>query len=39
MMQAHSNENHDTLELNGNLDIADMKETWLKTITEYITKN
>jgi deoxyadenosine/deoxycytidine kinase len=39
MMQAHSNENHDTLELNGNLDIADMKEIWLKTITEYITKN
>jgi deoxyadenosine/deoxycytidine kinase len=37
MMQVHADKEHNILELNGNLEISDMKDTWVKTITEFIT--
>lgn len=37
MMQIHADKKHNILELNGNLEISDMKDTWVKTITEFIT--
>ena len=37
MMQVHASKDHNILELNGNLEISDMKDTWVKTITEFIT--
>lgn len=37
MMLVHTNQQHTILELNGNLEITDMKDTWLKTITDFIT--
>jgi deoxyadenosine/deoxycytidine kinase len=38
MMQVHAEKSHNILELNGNLEISDMKEMWVKTITEFITQ-
>ena len=37
MMQVHADKSHNILELNGNLEISDMKDEWVKTITEFIT--
>ena len=37
MMQVHADKSHNILELNGNLEISDMKDVWVKTITEFIT--
>jgi hypothetical protein len=37
MMQVHADKDHNILELNGNLEISDMKDAWVKTITEFIT--
>ena len=37
MMQVHASKSHNILELNGNLEISDMKDAWVKTITEFIT--
>ena len=37
MMQVHVCNDHNILELNGNLEISDMKDEWVKTITEFIT--
>jgi deoxyadenosine/deoxycytidine kinase len=37
MMQVHASKDHNILELNGNLEISDMKDVWVKTITEFIT--
>jgi deoxyadenosine/deoxycytidine kinase len=36
MMQVHADKSHNILELNGNLEISDMKDAWVKTITEFI---
>ena len=36
MMQVHASKSHNILELNGNLEISDMKDEWVKTITEFI---
>jgi deoxyadenosine/deoxycytidine kinase len=36
MMQVHASKDHNILELNGNLEISDMKDEWVKTITEFI---
>jgi deoxyadenosine/deoxycytidine kinase len=37
MMQVHVSKDHNILELNGNLEISEMKDAWVKTITEFIT--
>jgi len=39
MIQIQSNHPESVLELNGNLEIMDMKDAWLKTITAFIASN